>query len=77
MRALAIGAAFTVVLLLVPGGHVVLVLLIPFALLALLVFRASWQPLPTNHRRHIDGERVTARAPALPGRPRRSPGRHL
>ena len=50
MRALAIGTALTIVLLLVPAGHLLLVLLIPFAFLALLLFRTTWQPLPTIYR---------------------------
>lgn len=50
MRALAIGTALTIVLLLVPAGHLLLVLLIPVAFLALLLFRTTWQPLPTVYR---------------------------
>jgi len=50
MRGLAIATALTVVLLLVPGGHVLLVLLIPLAFLALLMFRTTWQPVPTTYR---------------------------
>lgn len=50
MRSLAIGTALTAVLLFVPGGHLLLVLLLPFAFLALLLFRAGWQPLPTTYR---------------------------
>ena len=50
MRGLAIGIALTVVLLLVPGGNILLVLLIPPAFLALLMFRTSWQPVATTYR---------------------------
>jgi hypothetical protein len=50
MRDLAIGLALTIVLLLVPGGHFLLVLLLPLAFLSLLMFRASWQPVPTTYR---------------------------
>ena len=50
MRGLAIGTALTIVLLLVPGGHLLLVLLIPLALFALLRFRTTWQPLSTTYR---------------------------
>lgn len=49
MRALAIGTALTLTLLLIPGGHLVLVLLIPLAFLALM-FRPTWQPVATTHR---------------------------
>lgn len=50
MRGLAIGTAVTIVLLLVPGGHLLLVLLIPLALFAFLRFRTTWQPLSTAYR---------------------------
>lgn len=50
MRGLAIGLALTIVLLLVPGGHVLLVLLLPLAFLALLMVRAGWQPVSTTAR---------------------------
>jgi hypothetical protein len=50
MRGLAIGTALTVVLLLVPGGQLMLVLLIPLAFLALLMFRTTWQPVSTTYR---------------------------
>jgi hypothetical protein len=50
MRGLAIGIALTGILLLVPGGHILLVLLVPLALLALLVFRPTWQPVATTYR---------------------------
>ena len=50
MRALAIGTALTLVLLLVPAGHPLLVLLLPLAFVSLLLFRTSWQPLPTIYR---------------------------
>lgn len=50
MRTLAIGTALTIVLLLVPAGHPLLVLLLPLAFLALLLFRTTWQPLPTTYR---------------------------
>jgi hypothetical protein len=50
MRALAIGTALVAVLLLIPGGHLLLVLLVPFAFLALLAFRTTWQPVSTSYR---------------------------
>jgi hypothetical protein len=50
MRALAIGIALALILLLVPGGHVLLVLLVPLAFLALLRYRTSWQPVSTTYR---------------------------
>jgi hypothetical protein len=50
MRGLAIGIALTVVLLLIPGGHLLLVLLVPLAFLALLIFRTTWQPVATTYR---------------------------
>ena len=50
MRGLAIGIALTAMLLLVPGGHVLLVLLVPLAFLALLMFRTTWQPVSTTYR---------------------------
>lgn len=50
MRALTIGTAATIVLLLVPAGHLLLVLFVPLAFLALLLFRTTWQPLPTIYR---------------------------
>ena len=50
MRTLAIGTALTVVLLLIPGGHLLLVLLVPLAFLALLMFRTTWKPIPTTYR---------------------------
>ena len=50
MRGLAIGIALTVILLLVPGGHILLVLLVPLAFLALLMFRTAWQPVSTTYR---------------------------
>ena len=50
MRGLAIGIALTLILIVVPGGHVLLVLLIPLAFLALLMFRTTWQPVATTYR---------------------------
>ena len=50
MRSLAIGIALTGMLLLVPGGHTLLVLLVPLAFLALLMFRTTWQPVSTTYR---------------------------
>jgi hypothetical protein len=50
MRTLAIGTALTVVLLLIPGGRLLLVLLVPLAFLALLMFRTTWQPIATTYR---------------------------
>ena len=50
MRGLAIGITLTAILLLVPGGHVLLVLLVPLAFLALLLFRTTWQPVSTTYR---------------------------
>ena len=50
MRGLAIGIALTGMLLLVPGGHILLVLLVPLAFLALLMFRTTWQPVSTAYR---------------------------
>ena len=50
MRALAIGIALGLTLVLVPAGHVLLVLLIPLALLSLLLFRTTWQPVSTTYR---------------------------
>jgi hypothetical protein len=44
MRGLAIGIALALILVLVPGGHFLLVLLMPLAFFALLMFRTSWQP---------------------------------
>ena len=57
MRGLAIGIALTGMLLLVPGGHVLLVLLVPLAFLALLVFRTTWQPVSTTYRPPEPGDR--------------------
>jgi uncharacterized membrane protein YccC len=45
MRGLAIGIALALILLLVPGGHLLLVLLIPLAFFALLRYRTTWQPV--------------------------------
>jgi hypothetical protein len=50
MRGLAIGIALTLILVLVPASHFLLVLLIPFAFFALLRYRSSWQPLPQSDR---------------------------
>jgi hypothetical protein len=50
MRGLAIGIALALILVLVPGGHFLLVLLIPLAFVALLMFRTTWQPVPTAYR---------------------------
>ncbi len=50
MRALAVGTALALILVLVPAGHVLLVLLIPLALLSLLLLRTSWQPVSTTYR---------------------------
>jgi hypothetical protein len=50
MRGLAIGIALTLILVLVPGSHFLLVLLIPLAFFALLRYRTTWQPLPRNYR---------------------------
>jgi hypothetical protein len=44
MRGLAIGIALTGILVLVPGGHFLLVLLIPLAFFALLRYRTTWHP---------------------------------
>jgi hypothetical protein len=50
MRGLAIGTALAVILILVPGGHFLLVLLVPLAFFALLRYRATWQPVARTHR---------------------------
>jgi uncharacterized membrane protein YccC len=50
MRGLAIGIALALILLLVPGGHFLLVLLIPLAFFALLRYRATWQRIPRTYR---------------------------
>ena len=50
MRGLAIGIALTIVLLLIPGAHLLLVMLVPLAFVALLMFRTSWQPVSTTYR---------------------------
>jgi hypothetical protein len=50
MRDLAIGIALAGILLLVPGGHTLLVLLVPLAFVALLMFRTTWQPVSTTYR---------------------------
>lgn len=49
MRGLAIGVVLTLLLILIPGGHLLLVLLLPLAFLALLVFRTTWQPAVTTY----------------------------
>jgi hypothetical protein len=50
MRGLAIGIALTAALFLVPGGRFLLVLLLPLAFFALLMFRTAWQPVSTTYR---------------------------
>jgi len=50
MRGLAIGIALTLILFIVPGGHFLLVLLVPLAFLSLLMFRTTWQPVATTYR---------------------------
>jgi hypothetical protein len=50
MRGLAIGIALALILVLLPAGHFLLVLVIPLAFLALLMFRATWQPISTTYR---------------------------
>ena len=50
MRGLAIGIALALILVLVPGGHFLLVLVVSLAFLALLVLRTSWQPISTTYR---------------------------
>jgi 4-hydroxybenzoate polyprenyltransferase len=50
MRGLAIGITLALILLLVPGGHFLLVLVIPLAFFALLMFRTTWQPVPRTYR---------------------------
>jgi uncharacterized membrane protein YgaE (UPF0421/DUF939 family) len=50
MRGLVIGIALALILVLVPGGHSLLVLAIPLAFFALVMFRASWQPVATTTR---------------------------
>ena len=50
MRGLALGIAFALILVLVPVGHYLLVLVVPLAFLALLMFRTSWQPIATTYR---------------------------
>jgi hypothetical protein len=50
MRGLAIGIALTVIFVLVPGGHLLLVLLIPLAFFAFLRYRTTWQPLSRTYR---------------------------
>ena len=48
MRGLAIGIALALILVLVPGGRFLLVLVVPLALLALLMFRTTWHPVSTT-----------------------------
>ena len=50
MRGLAIGIALALILVLVPGGHFLLILVVPLAFLALLVLRTTWQPISTTYR---------------------------
>ena len=50
MRGLAIGIALALILIVVPGGHLLLVLLLPLAFLALLMFRTTWRPIATTYR---------------------------
>jgi hypothetical protein len=50
MRGLAIGIALVLILVLVPGGHFLLVLVVSLAFLALLVLRTTWQPISTTYR---------------------------
>lgn len=50
MRALAIGSALTLILLLIPSGHFLLIMLIPVAFAAILMFRPHWQPVSTTYR---------------------------
>jgi uncharacterized membrane protein YgaE (UPF0421/DUF939 family) len=50
MRGLAIGSALAVILILVPGGHFLLVLLVPLAFFALLRYRTTWQPVASTYR---------------------------
>jgi uncharacterized membrane protein YccC len=50
MRGLAIGIALALILVLVPGSHLLLVLLIPLAFFALLRYRTTWQPLSRTYR---------------------------
>jgi uncharacterized membrane protein YgaE (UPF0421/DUF939 family) len=50
MRGLAIGTALAVILILVPGGHFLLVLLVPLAFFALLRYRTTWQPVARTYR---------------------------
>ena len=50
MRGLAIGIALALILVLVPAGHFLLVLVLPLAFLALLMFRPTWQPVSTTYR---------------------------
>jgi uncharacterized membrane protein YgaE (UPF0421/DUF939 family) len=50
MRGLAIGVALAMILVFVPGGHFLLVLLIPLAFFALLRYRTTWQPLSRTYR---------------------------
>jgi hypothetical protein len=57
MRSLAIGIALTLILLLVPGSHFLLLLLLPLAFLALLMFRTTWQPVSTTYRPRSQGTR--------------------
>jgi uncharacterized membrane protein YgaE (UPF0421/DUF939 family) len=50
MRGLAIGIALALILILFPGSHFLLVLLIPLAFFALLRYRTTWQPLSRTYR---------------------------
>ena len=50
MSSLARGIALTGMLLLVPGGHILLILLVPLTFLALLMFRTTWRPVSTTYR---------------------------
>jgi hypothetical protein len=50
MRGLAIGSALAMILVLVPGSHFLLALLIPLAFFALLRFRTTWQPVSKTYR---------------------------
>ena len=51
MRSLAIGMALAAILFVVPGGRLLLVLLIPLAFFALLGYRTTWQPASRRDRR--------------------------
>ena len=50
MRGLVIGIALALILVLIPAGHFLLVLAVPLAFLALLMFRTTWQPVSTTYR---------------------------